>query len=149
MSKLSDFKALTGMANFEKLNRPVYVVSIEEKMNRAGKTQVNVCVKDGVSQEQISIFDTDLQALTTRYPFFRTETVVNLTITKKEPYYNAENVIEENLDEFDLDEIAQKAVANPLSCYNYILNEVKKASYERILENYKKTNLFYNFIKEV
>ena len=131
MNKLSALKALTNMSNNERLKRPVYVVSIEEKLNKAGKMQVNVSVKDGVSQEQIAIFDSDIQSLTSRYPFFKAESVVNLTITKKDPYYNADNVIEENTEEFDLEEIADKAVDNPLPYYNYILKKVDEASAER------------------
>lgn len=131
MKKLSDFKALTSMSNNERLKRPVYIVSIEEKLNKAGKTQVNVCVKDGVSQEQIAIFDSNIQSLTSRYPFFKPETIVNLTITKKDPYYNAENVLEENTEEFDLEDIADKAVGDPLPYYDYILKMVDEASAER------------------
>jgi 3'-5' exoribonuclease len=90
-----------------------------------------VSVNDGVSMEKISIFDTDLQSLTTSYPFFKTGAIVNLNITKKDPYYNAEKIIEENRDEFDIDEIAKKAVEDPLPFYNYILQEVDAASKER------------------
>lgn len=137
MNKLSALKALTNMYNNEKLKRPVYVVSIEEQVNKAGKKQVNVSVKDGTSQEKISIFDSDIQSLTSRYPFFKTEAIVNLTITKKEPFYNAENVIEENTDEYDLSEIAEKAVDNPVPYYNYILKMVDEASAERKDDKYE------------
>ena len=131
MNKLSALKALTNMYNNEKLKRPVYIVSIEEQVNKAGKKQVNVSVKDGVSQEKISIFDSDIQSLTSRYPFFKTEAIVNLTITRKDPYYNAENLIEENTDEYDLSEIAEIAVGNPLPYYMYILKTVDEASAKR------------------
>ncbi len=141
MKRLSAIKALTDMADNETLKRPVYVVNIEEKMNKAGKKQVNVSVKDGVSQENIAIFDSDVQSLTSRYPYFTKETIVNLTITKKTPYYNAESIIEENTDEYDLSEIANKAIDNPESYYKYILRKIDEASAERMDDKYDKLNL--------
>ena len=131
MKKLSDFKALTTMSNNESLTRPVYVISIDEQVNKTGKKQVNIAVKDGVSQEKISIFNSDIQSLTSRYPFFMTGSIVDLKITRNDNYFNAENEIVENTEEFDFLEIATRGANNPPSCFKYILEKVDEASADR------------------
>lgn len=40
--KLSEYKALSEIENNEEISRPVYVVSLDELVNRTGKKQVNL-----------------------------------------------------------------------------------------------------------
>ncbi len=136
MKKLSEFKALSSMSNNETIKRAVYVTEIIDKMNRSNKNQVTLSVRDGVSQEKVTIFDTYVHTLTERYPFLKCNTVVILTITKNDPFYNAEPTIEEKTDSFDLNEIAEKALDDPLFYYDCILRRMDNASYERNDQTY-------------
>ncbi|MCR5024085.1 MAG: HD domain-containing protein [Lachnospiraceae bacterium] len=131
MKKLSESRALSNMSNHETITRSVYVLSLSDKENRTGKMQVNMQVKDGVSQESISIFDTDLKSLIDRYPFLQEDAIVRLRVTKNEPYFNAEKMIEQDTEEYDLQEIAERATSKPLEIYEYILKKVDEASSKR------------------
>ena len=123
--KLSDYKALSTMGNYETLERPVYIVSMEEIVNKSGKTQLNLTVKDGLGTEKVSVFDSGLQTVHDEYPFAVPGAVVNLKITKKDPFYNAHYAFKECREPFDLTEIAEKATENdPQKFYDYILKTV-------------------------
>lgn len=136
MLHLSSYTALSAMNNYDTAKRPLYVVSMENMTNKANKTQVNLTVKDGVSLEKVAIFDTDVATLTEIYPFMQNGKVLEFNITKKEPYYNADQNITEVTQEFDLSEIAEKAVENPEKYFDYVLNEVNAASQARADDGY-------------
>ena len=130
--KLSEFKALSAMLNGEQLERPVYIESMEDKVNRTGKSQVTLKVRDGVgvSPTQVSIFDTDVKNIQERHPYAVQGAVVVLQITRKDAFYNADKYrIKEPSDEYDLEELAEKATdKDPEELYDYILSEVDKVA---------------------
>ena len=64
---LSEFNSLTDLANYGSVTRPVYVVSMEDKENKTGKTQVMVQVKDGVDTNTVAIFDSTVKELQEKY----------------------------------------------------------------------------------
>jgi len=147
--KLSEYKALSEIENNEEISRPVYIVSLDELVNRTGKKQVNLGVRDGYTQEQIAIFDSSVFSLTRKYPFLKVGSIVKLYITRKEPYYNADRYMEEITDEFDLSDIADIAVDNPYDCYEHILEAVDEASYERNDDKYAPLNTLVRYIYSV
>ena len=128
MKRLTNYKKLADMVNFETISRPVYVVSITEKVNKAGKTQAQVLVKDGYDINTVSIFDTSINDLTSRFPFFNEGSIVNMNITRKDPYFNADLRISEVDEEYDLSDIADKAIDNPEKYLSYIIKTVKSVS---------------------
>lgn len=129
--RLSDYKSLEMMGNYETLERPVYVASMEEIVNKAGKPQLNLTVKDGTGTQKVSVFDMSLQIMKDDYPFAVPGTVVIMKITKKDPFFNAQNHFKKTKDEFDLTEIAEKATdKDPIEFYNYILKTVRAAARE-------------------
>ena len=132
MRHLSEYQALSDMGNGMEQNRPLYIVSIEEKVNLTGKKQVILTVRDGVSTEKVSVFDTDVECLQKAYPFLTPGAVAEMTISKKDPFYNArKDEVRDLSDEepFDLTEIAEKATeSDPMSHYNYILRKVREVA---------------------
>ena len=98
----------------------------QEIVNKAGKTQVTLMVRDGVSKEKITMFDMDVQTLQEQFPFAVPKSVIVLTITKKDPYYNATRYVSKPTEEFDLSEIAQKATdRDPEEIFASVLKMVK------------------------
>ena len=128
---LSEFNSLTDLANYGSVTRPVYVVSMEDKENKTGKTQVMVQVKDGVDTNTVAIFDSSVKVLQEKYPFFTTGSIVIMDITKKDPYFNATTNIQEAIEEYDLSDIADIATDKPEVYWNYIVDRVRKASDEK------------------
>ena len=129
MVLLSSIRPLSAMVNGETLVRPVYLKYAEDRMNNSNKVQLMLTVKDGVSTETVSIFDTDLKSVQERFPFVVPGNVVIMTISKKDPYFNARNVFKTAEEDFDLTEIAEKATEkNPECYYNYILNKVHEVA---------------------
>lgn len=125
---LSSYISLAELANYGTVTRPVYVVAMEDKTNKTGKTQVMIQVKDGVETNTVAIFDSNVKELQEMFPFFTTGSVVMMDITKKDPYFNATNNIQEVIEEYDLSDIADVAVDNPKDYLNYIVERVKAAS---------------------
>ena len=128
---LSDYTALADLANGGTVKRPVYVVAMENMENKSGKTQVKVKIKDGAELYTVAIFDTSVKELQERYPFFDAGAIVEMEITKKDPFYNASADIREVSEVFDLSEIAHVATSHAEKLYEYILENVKEASTEK------------------
>ena len=134
MKKLSEYTLLSDMTNFGTVQRPVYLISMIDKVNKTGKTQVMLTVKDGSNAAEtktITIFDTTVSNLQAQYPFMKEGKLVGLNITFKDPYYNATTEVYEVTEEFDLSEVADVAVDNPEKWYSYILKRVEDASMKK------------------
>ncbi len=135
MNKLSMFKALSDLGDRESIKRPLYIVALSQKLNNANKMQVNMRVKDGQDMQMVTIFDTDLKTMQDTYPFFKEGEIVIFNITKNilknGEFLNALKVIEENHEDFDLDEVATFGAQNPNKCYEYIISAVEQASNTR------------------
>ena len=129
--RLSDYKSTNVMSNYETLERPVYIAAMEEIVNKAGKPQLNLTIKDGFSTEKVSVFDTDLQTLKEEAPFVAPGAIVIMKITKKDPFFNAQPSFKKPKEDFDLTEIAEKATdKDPVEFYNYILRTVQASARE-------------------